>query len=87
MSTLDLIRAIASGSATATEETFNQSMAEKVSERLDYMRQELAKNMFNSESVEIAEELDEDTEGYLTEEEFEALSDEEKADYEPINEE
>lgn len=88
MSTLDLIKAIASGSATATEEAFNQSMAEKVSERLEVMRQEIAKNMFNSESAEVVEEeLEEDTEGYLTEEEYEALSEEEKAEFELIESE
>ena len=86
MSTLNLIKAIAAGSATATEETFNQRMAEKVSASLDDMRQEVARTMFNS-GVEEEAEAEVDTEGYITEEEFEALSDEEKADYEPINEE
>lgn len=84
MSTLDLIKAIASGSATATEETFNQSMAEKVSASLDAMRQEVARTMFNTV---VEEETEIDTEGYITKEEFEALSDEEKAEFEPINEE
>jgi hypothetical protein len=84
MSTLDLIQAIASGSATATEESFNQRMAEKVSSSLDSMRQEIARTMFNTV---VEEETEVDTEGYITEEEFEALSDEDKADFEPINEE
>jgi len=83
MSTLDLIKAIASGSAIATEESFNQRMAEKISTSLDAMRQEVARTMFNTV---VEEETEVDTEGYITEEEFDALSDEEKADYEPINE-
>jgi hypothetical protein len=84
MSTLDLIKAIASGSATATEQTLNQCMAEKVSTSLDVMRQEIARTMFNTV---VEEETEVDTEGWITEEEFQALSDEEKAEFEPINEE
>ena len=84
MSTLDLIKAIASGSATATEESFNQSMAEKVSASLDDMRQEIARTMFNKV---VEEQTEVDTEGWITEEQFQTLSDEEKAEFEPINEE
>ena len=84
MSTLDLIKAIEAGSAIGIEEAFNQNMAERISERLDVMRQDIARNMFNSDSVVVEEELEE---GYLSEEEFEALSEEEKADYKPVDEE
>ena len=83
MSTLDLIKAIASGSATATEQTFNHCMAEKVSANLDGMRQEIARTMFNTV---VEESIEEDTTGWITEEEYQALSDEEKAEFEPINE-
>lgn len=83
MSTLDLIKAIASGSATATEEAFNQSMAEKVSAKLDDMRMDIARTMFNTSAV-VEEEIEENFDGYITEEEYQALSEEEKAEYELI---
>ena len=58
MSVKDLINAIASGSAVETEQAFNSVMAEKISARLDNMRVEVAKNMFQTEAVqEIKEEL------------------------------
>ena len=52
MSVKDLIDAIASGSATETQTTFNQVMAEKISARLDDMRVDVAQNMFATESVQ-----------------------------------
>jgi hypothetical protein len=45
----DLIDAIADGSATGMESTFNVAMAEKLSGRLETMRQEVAKNMFTAQ--------------------------------------
>jgi hypothetical protein len=66
MSAKDLINAIASGSAVDTEQSFNQVMAEKISARLDDMRQEVAKNMFQAEACDSykkkmkEEELDEE---------------------------
>jgi hypothetical protein len=51
MSTKDLIDALAAGDATAIETEFNSAMAEKISARLDGMRQEVAKNMFASEAA------------------------------------
>jgi hypothetical protein len=46
--TLELINAIASGDAVATEDAFNASMAEKISARLDDLRVRVAQNMFNA---------------------------------------
>jgi hypothetical protein len=45
--TLELINAIASGDAAATEDAFQAAMAEKIGARLDDMRSDVAKTMFN----------------------------------------
>lgn len=50
MSTRDLIDAIASGDSVAIEQTFNQEMSARIADRLDNMRIEVAKNMFNEAS-------------------------------------
>jgi len=57
----NLINAIESGSAVSTEEQFNAAMAEKISVKLDAMRQDVAANMFATEEVEIeeSEQIDE----------------------------
>jgi hypothetical protein len=47
----NLINAIATGSAVGTEESFNSAMAEKISVKLEAMRQDVAANMFASEEV------------------------------------
>jgi hypothetical protein len=44
----NLIDAIATGSAVGTEEQFNAAMAEKISVKLDDMRQDVAANMFKN---------------------------------------
>jgi hypothetical protein len=46
--TLELINAIASGNAVATENAFNAAMAEKISSKLDDLRVNVAHNMFNA---------------------------------------
>ena len=46
MSTLDLINAVESGDAVATEAAFNAAMSIKVAEKLETMRTDIAKNMF-----------------------------------------
>ncbi len=46
--TLELINAIASGSAVDTESAFNAAMAEKISAKLDDLRVNIAHNMFNA---------------------------------------
>lgn len=57
MSTRDLIDAIQAGDSTKVDDTFNSVMVQKVSERLDAMRDDLSQNMFravdaSSEAVE-----------------------------------
>lgn len=52
----ELINAIESGSAVETEGAFQAAMAEKISVRLDTMRQEVAANMFKSEAVDASVE-------------------------------
>ena len=47
----NLIDAIATGSAVSTEEQFNAAMAEKISVKLDAMRQDVAANMFASQEA------------------------------------
>jgi hypothetical protein len=75
--TLNLINAIAKGDAIETENAFQTAMAEKISVKLDDMRAQVAKNMFATQEEVVEEET-------ITLEEYEALSDEEKANYEVI---
>jgi len=58
MSTRELIDAIQSGNATDVAAAFNSAMTDKVSEKLDAMRTDMAQNMFNpaEESEETTEE-------------------------------
>ena len=60
MSTRDLIDAIASGDSVAIEQAFEGAMASRIADRLDTMRQDVAKNMFN-EDVEELDEISKDT--------------------------
>jgi len=56
----NLINAISVGSAIDTEESFNSAMAEKISVKMDAMRQEVAANMFKTaEAVEETTETNE----------------------------
>lgn len=60
MSTRDLIHAISSGNAIGIESSFNAVIAEKISAKLDVMRQEVAQNLFAEEIeglIEIEEEV------------------------------
>ena len=50
--TLELINAISTGDAVATENAFNAAMAEKISAQLDTMRVNVAKSMFAQEQQE-----------------------------------
>jgi len=50
--TLELINAISQGDSVATEDAFQAAMAEKISARLDDMRINVAKGMFNTPAVE-----------------------------------
>jgi hypothetical protein len=56
----NLINAISVGSAIETEDAFNSAMAEKISVKMDAMRQEVAANMFKT--VEAVEETTETNE-------------------------
>jgi hypothetical protein len=60
MSTRDLIDAIASGDSVAIQKSFETEMAGRIAERLDVMRQEVAKNMFNvqEQAEEVVEEIE-----------------------------
>jgi len=60
MSVRDLIDAIYVGDSESIETAFNHEMAERISTRLDAMRVEVAKNMFNEQVEELDEELDEE---------------------------
>ena len=56
----NLIDAISAGNAIDTENAFNTAMAEKISAKMDDMRQEVATNMFKTaEAVEETTESDE----------------------------
>jgi hypothetical protein len=49
----NLISAIATGDASTTQDAFNLAMAEKISDKLETMRADVAQNMFKTpESVD-----------------------------------
>lgn len=57
--TMNLINAINAGDAVEIESAFNSAMAEKVAERLDTMRADVAQNMFKSiEDVSQTDNID-----------------------------
>ena len=61
----DLINAIAEGDSVAIEAAFNSEMANRISDRLDDMRVDVAQNMFRTESVSeevVAEDAEVETE-------------------------
>lgn len=53
-STRDLIDAISTGDSVGIESAFNTAMAEKITVKLDTMRQEVAQNMFKAPAAEAA---------------------------------
>lgn len=55
--TRELIDAIQAGDSTAIEQTFQTAMADRIAERLDTMRQEVARSMFKAESM-VEEEVE-----------------------------
>jgi hypothetical protein len=57
----DLISAIANGDAVAVENGFSAAMSDKLSTRLDDMRQSVAQSMFN-QSEPVAEPTEESAE-------------------------
>jgi hypothetical protein len=54
--TLELINAISTGDASATQDAFNAAMAEKISAKLDDMRISVAQKMFNVQEEQPAVE-------------------------------
>lgn len=48
----NLINAIAEGDSVGIESAFNQEMATRISDRLEDMRIDVARNMFRTESVQ-----------------------------------
>ena len=71
----NLVQAIKAGDALETEQAFANAMAEKLSARLDDMRQSVAQSMF-TQPEEVVEE------SYISEEDYYNLSEEEKTEYE-----
>lgn len=72
MSARDLIDAIATGDSVGIEKAFESAMASRIVDRLDAMRQDAAKNMFNEAACKTrmkAEEMDDDEEEDDSEEE------------------
>lgn len=81
--TARLVDAIASGDGVETENAFAAAMAEKLGSKIEEYRQQVAASMFSQQEQQeeaVAEELT------ITEEEWEALSEEEKSQYEVIEE-
>ena len=58
MSTLDLVHAIISKDAMAIESEFNNSMADKISTKLEDMRTTVAQNMFKTPEAVVEEEYE-----------------------------
>lgn len=76
---IKLVDAIKSGDAIATEQAFADAMADKLASKIEDLRGNVAQNMF-AQQEQVAEEI------VITEEEWEALSEEEKAQYEVVEE-
>ena len=65
MSTRDLIDAIEVGDSVAVQSAFENAISQRIADRLDTMRQDVAQSMFKAESAaEVSEEVE------LTEEEL-----------------
>lgn len=50
---IDLVNAIKTGDAIATEQAFAAAMVDKLGSRIDDMRQSIAANMFNSTQQQV----------------------------------
>lgn len=71
-SVIKLVDAIQAGDAVATEEAFAAAMADKLGTKIEDLRMNIAQNMFTQQEEVVEEEVQ------LTQEEYDALSDEEK---------
>lgn len=56
----NLVQAIRAGDAIETEQAFANAMAEKLSTRLDDMRQSVAQNMFGQQAEPVTEPASEE---------------------------
>lgn len=74
----NLVDAIKSGDALATEQAFAAAMAEKLAGKIEDLRVNVAQNMFVPQEQYVEEEF--------TQEEWDALSEEQKAEYELLDE-
>ena len=72
----NLVYAIQAGDALETENAFTMAMQEKLSAKLDDMRQSVAQSMFAQQEEFVEEEF------YISEEDYNNLSEEEKTEYE-----
>ena len=80
-SVINLVDAIKTGDALATENAFADAMAEKLSSKIEDLRVNIAQSMFAQDEEELATE-----EFIITEEDWESLSEEERSQYEIIEE-
>lgn len=55
-SVINLVNAIKSGDATATEQSFADAMAEKIGAKIEDMRASIASNMFSAQEPVVEEE-------------------------------
>lgn len=55
METLRLINAIEAGNSVDIQDIFEKTIAKRVADRLDVMRREVAKNMFQTEDTDLDE--------------------------------
>lgn len=78
MSTRDLIDAIQSGDTVAIQSTFEAALSSRIATRLDTMRQEVAKNMFNEAAKSMKAEEEE-----VQAEEVEAIDEEQLDELSP----
>lgn len=60
--TLKLIAAIADGDALETEQSFQTAMAERISTKLDVMREQISQSMFTTPEVVAEDNHDKDDE-------------------------
>lgn len=80
---MTLVDAIKNGDAIATEQAFAAAMAEKLSARIDDMRQSVASTMFTQVVEQPAEAVAEEA---ISEEEYNALTEEQRSEYQELEE-
>ena len=79
--TQDLIAAMVAGNAIDTENAFSAAMAEKLSGKLDALRQNVAQNMFKTpEDEEVSSEYEDEIEASVEEQQMEETPAEEETE-------